>query len=140
MIVFTDEIAELSNEDDELLSILVHEIGHVVQRHSLRTLIQDSILGFVLLSLTGDVTGSSELFLGLPVLMTEMAYSRAFEREADDYALAYLQENNISPYHFANLMKRIEQEMIRKNRTSDKKWQSYLSTHPMTKERIQKFE
>ena len=72
--------------------------------------------------------------------MTEMAYSRAFEREADDYALAYLQENNISPYHFANLMKRIEQEMIRKNRTSDKKWQSYLSTHPVTKERIQQFE
>jgi len=85
-IVFTDEMIQISEHNDELLAVLTHEIGHIVHRHGMRSLFQDSILGFVLMSITGDVSGSSELFLGLPVMLTELAYSRSFEREADEYA------------------------------------------------------
>ena len=46
---------------------------------------QDALLGFGLRALTGDVAGSSELFLGLPVLLTQLGCSRRFEREADRY-------------------------------------------------------
>ena len=91
-IVFTDEMVRLAEHDDELSAVLAHEIGHVVRRHGMRTIIQDSLLGFLILAITGDITGSSELFIGLPVLLTEMAYSREFEREADQYALAYMQD------------------------------------------------
>ncbi|MBW1865814.1 MAG: M48 family metallopeptidase [Deltaproteobacteria bacterium] len=96
-VVFTDEMIQIAEHDDELLAVLAHEIGHIVHRHGMRTLIQDSILGFVLLAITGDVSGSSELFLGLPVLLTELAYSRKYEREADEYALTYMHTNGISP-------------------------------------------
>jgi Zn-dependent protease with chaperone function len=139
-IVFTDEMVLVSENNDELLAILIHEMGHVVHRHSMRTMIQDSLLGFALLAITGDVAGSSELLLGLPVLLTELAYSRQFELEADDYALEWLKANSIDPSHFAEIMSRIESKRGATNEASDKKWLNYLSTHPLTDERIKRFE
>jgi predicted Zn-dependent protease len=139
-IIFTDEMVALSEHDDELAGVLVHEIGHVVHRHGMRTVIQDSLLGFVLLAITGDVSGSSELFLALPVLLTQLAYSREFEREADDYALDYLRSHGTPTTHFANLIRRIDEKTKGKCQASDEKWLDYLSTHPMTEERLKDFE
>ena len=139
-IIFTDEMVRLAGHDDELLAVLTHEIGHVVHRHGLCAVIQDSLLGFALLAITGDAAGSSELFLGLPVLLTQLAYSRTFEREADNYALNYLRANHIPPIHFAHLMRRIEQTASLRSKGSEPKWSGYLSSHPLTTERIQPFE
>jgi Zn-dependent protease with chaperone function len=139
-IVFTDEMIQIAEHDDELLAVLAHEIGHIVHRHGMRTLIQDSILGFVLLAITGDVSGSSELFLGLPVLLTELAYSRKYEREADEYALTTMHTNGISPAHFALLMRRIENQKPTAPDIASGKWINYLSTHPLTEERLKGFE
>lgn len=139
LIIFTDEMVQMAEHDDELLTVLAHEVGHVVYRHGMRTVIQDSLLGFVLLAMTGDVSGSSELFLGLPVLLTEMAYSREFEREADQYALDWLREKKILTVHFVRLMERIEQKIEILFEDSDKKWLSYLSSHPGIKERVEAF-
>lgn len=140
IIIFTDEIVMASEHDNELLAILAHETAHVAYRHGMRTIIQDSLLGFMLLSITGDVSGSSELFLGLPVLLTELAYSREFEKEADQYALDYLRSHNIEPIHFANLIRRIEKTAGGASGLSNNEWTSYLSTHPMTKNRLKRFE
>jgi Zn-dependent protease with chaperone function len=139
-IIFTDEMVRLARHDDELTAVLAHEVGHVVHRHGLRAIIQNSLLGFALLAITGDATGSSELFLGLPVLLTQMAYSRAFEREADRYALDYMRAHDIPPIHFARLMRRIEQTSSPRPKGSEPTWSGYLSSHPLTAERIQPFE
>ena len=139
-IVFTDEMVRLAMNDDELLAVLVHEIGHVVHRHGMRAIVQDSLLGFALLAITGDVSGSSELFLGLPVLLTQLAYSRGFETEADQYALSYLRSHDIAPIHFARLMRRIDKKIAGSSDDSEKKWMNYLSTHPLTEKRLQSFE
>jgi Zn-dependent protease with chaperone function len=139
-IIFTDEIIQLAKHDDELVAVLSHEIGHVVYRHGLQTVIQDSLLGFALLSITGDAVGSSELFLGLPVLLTQLAYSRTFEREADNYALSYLMNHDIPPIHFANLMRRMETSVRGHSEGTGSDWSDYLSSHPMTAERIRPFE
>jgi Zn-dependent protease with chaperone function len=139
-IVFTDEMVALSEHDDGLVGVLVHEIGHVVHRHGMRTVIQDSLLGFILLSITGDVAGSSELFLALPVLLTQLAYSREFEREADRYALDYLRSHGTPTIHFAQLIRRIDEKTKTESVASDEEWLDYLSTHPMTEERLKDFE
>lgn len=140
-IVFTDELIQLAKHDDELLSIMAHETGHLVHQHAMRRIIQDSLLSFAILSLTGDASGVSELFLGLPVLFTEMAYSRDFEREADQYALKYMQTNNIPLNRFSDILMRIEktQKEKRKGKQKDGKWMDYLSTHPSTAERVKLF-
>lgn len=137
-IIFTDEMVRLAAHDDELLAVLAHEIGHVVYRHGMRRVIQDSLMSFALLAITGDVSGSSELFLGLPVMLTEMAYSREFEREADRYALDFLRTEGVAPAHFAHLMARLDPPGGDGGGAAPK-WTNYLSTHPLTEDRIRLF-
>lgn len=137
-IVFTDEMVAIAQHDDELLSVLAHEIGHVVHRHGMRRMVQDSLLSFAILSVTGDASGVSELFLGLPVVLTELAYSRDFERDADRFALDYLHAHQIPWHHFASILTRISEIESEKGQ-EEGKWSNYLSTHPSTPERVAAF-
>ena len=144
LIVFTDGIVKLSEHDDELLAVLAHEIGHVEQRHSLRRLVQNSLFVFMLAMITGDMSGTAEALFGLPVLFAELAYSREHETEADHFALQYLQANGIEPQRFADLMLRLEHlhNSLDGSDAEDpnaQRWKRYLSTHPITQERVQAF-
>ena len=139
-IVFTDEMVKMAEHGNELVAVLAHEIGHIVCRHGMRMAIQDSLLAFALLAMTGDVSGTSELFMGLPVMLTQLSYSREFEAEADGYALEYLRSRSIAPVHFARLMRRIEEKKKSAFGKSESEWAGYLSTHPMTEERVRRFE
>jgi Zn-dependent protease with chaperone function len=145
-VVFTDAMVKLAKDDDELLAVFAHEIGHVKYRHSMQRLIQDSTLAFLLSVIAGDISGTSEVFLGIPIFLTELGYSRKFEREADAYAFDYLRRTGKSTLHFANLMHRLEQsvtckdkdEICKKRAKNSSKWSNYLSSHPPTDERINK--
>ena len=139
-IVFTDEMVKLARNDDELLAVLAHEAGHVAHRHGIQRIIQDSLLAFALMAITGDASGTSQLFLGMPVALTELAYSREFEREADQYALDYLRSHGIPPHRFADLMRRLQQEKQSDGPSRESHWSDYLSTHPDTEERLRRFE
>ena len=139
-IVLTDEMIKLARHDDELLAVLAHEAGHVARRHGVQRIIQDSLLAFAIMAVTGDVSGTSQVFLGLPVMLTELAYSRDFEHEADRYALDYLQSHQIPPRRFADLMRRLQQEKRPDDPDTEGRWSNYLSTHPDTEERLRRFE
>ncbi len=135
-IVVTDQLVMLAKNADEIESILAHEIGHVVHRHTLRQLIQNSTVGLLIMALTGDVSTASALAASLPTLLVEMHYSREFEREADAYALAYLRQMGINPAVFTAILGRIVQdagEGDAENRGG------FLSTHPGLEERAQSF-
>ena len=140
-IIFTDDLVELAEHPDELLAIFAHEIGHVAHRHGLRLVIQDSLVAFAIVLVVGDPAASAELLLLLPVALTQMAYSRDAEREADDYAYDYLTRAGVDVKHFANLMRRMQTvHGVDKDRDGDKGWLDYLSTHPATDERLEQFE
>lgn len=136
IIVVTDELLALGEGNpDGLEGVLAHEAGHGRYRHAARRVIQDSLLTVVIMGVTGDGSGIAELFMGLPVLMSELAYSRAFEREADAYAMAWLDARGKSSEGFARLLINLhEKEGLIKNSSS---WQQYLSTHPLLEERLE---
>lgn len=135
-VVFTDEMVRLAAADEELLAVLGHEAGHVAHRHGFQRVIQDSLLAFALAAVTGDASSTSQLFLGLPVMLTEMAYSRDFEREADRYALDTLAAGGIPARHFADLMRRLSPP----DTGGGGRWSNYLSTHPDMAERLRAFD
>jgi Zn-dependent protease with chaperone function len=136
-IIFTDELVTLAEHDDELLGIMAHEIGHVVHQHAMRRMVQGSMISFAFLALTGDASGVSEIFLGVPVVLTQLAYSRAFEMEADRYALNFLVSRNIPPECFAEILERIDQRyQAQEKEEKESRWTGYLSTHPPTSERV----
>ena len=155
-VVVTDQLIALSTHQDELGSVLLHEIGHVIHRHSLRQMIRHSWLAVLGLLIIGDVSSVGSLVLALPSVLVQSAYSREFESEADDYALERMHDIGLNPLHFANFMERIERcafqqedklpECVRgdaKDETNAKTdgggWLKYLSTHPANAQRIARF-
>ena len=134
VVVITDELVSLARHDNELIAVLAHEIGHVVHRHALRRVLQDSTVVLVIAAVTGDVTSITSLAATIPVVLVEAKYSRDFEREADDYSLQYLRAKDISPRHFADILQRMEHSFPARSELPP-----YLSTHPATEERVQRF-
>lgn len=134
-ILMTDQLVNLSEHDDELVSILAHEIGHVVNRHSMRHIIRNSLWSFLLVWMTGDMSGASVVIASAPVLLIDLRYSREFETEADEYALRYMLDNDIAPERFVNIMERMETA----HRSRGESIPEFLSTHPVTKNRLKMF-
>jgi len=94
IIVLTDELLQRLERDDVVLGVLAHELGHVRQRHGMRMLVQTTLLGAATSVAFGDF---STLLAGAPALLGQLAYSRDFERDADDDAVTMLRANGISP-------------------------------------------
>lgn len=146
MIIFTDQIVNLAEHDDELVAVLAHEIGHIKYQHSLRQIIQNSLLYFTITMMTGDLSSSSDLLVTLPILFMELSYSREYETEADDYARHYMTNQGIPLHRFADLMNRLKDSTPYQSTGSFQEqgdsshWQRYLSTHPLTDERIESFQ
>gem|GEM_PF-3016371 len=70
--------------------------------------------------------------LALPAKLIEAKYSRTFETEADDFARAFLTEQQIPLYHFAAILKALD-----KQSESDEDF-AFLSSHPAMKQRIER--
>lgn len=105
-IVVTDELVRLlADRPDILLGVLGHETGHIHLQHGTRSLVQASVLGAVAALVLGD---AGTLLSTAPVLMGQMAYSRDFEREADEEAMAWLRANQIRPSVMVTLFERLE--------------------------------
>jgi Zn-dependent protease with chaperone function len=86
-VVLTDELVALAETDLEIIAVLMHELGHVEMRHTLRQTLQGALPGLLLAAMTGDV---DSLASGLPAALMQLRYSRQMETEADAYALASL--------------------------------------------------
>lgn len=145
-IIFTDEMIYLSENDDELKTIMLHEIGHVVHRHGLRQLFQQSGLAILILLISGDVSTTSAMILALPGVLLEAQYSQAMETEADTFALNRLAQHQLEAKHFAAIMSRMEGIQNDQNQAlevgdnqENADFSSYFSSHPATQERIQRF-
>ena len=140
-LVFLDDIVELAADDDELSAVLAHEIGHVAGHHGMRRIVQNGLLYWGMMAITGDISAASDTLAGAPAYLMNMAYSRDMESEADDFALQQLHHQGIAPVHFANIMRRLDtaaasEEPARRT----EKLLHMLSSHPDTRERVRKFE
>jgi Zn-dependent protease with chaperone function len=134
IVVMTDELVALSRDDGEIESVLAHEVGHVVHRHSLRMLLQSSASALLMFTLLGDVSSVSTLAASLPTVLVHAKYSRDFEREADDYSYEWLQRRGIPAHRFGDLLQRIEAAQDPDH--DDDRAMSYFSSHPRTQERV----
>jgi len=95
--------------------------------------LQDSGTVVVLIAITGDVSSVISLTAALPNVLVQSKYSRDFEREADDYAFAYLKQRNIPADTLTAILVRMEKKSGESGGVMD-----YLSTHPATKERAER--
>ncbi|WP_312602929.1 M48 family metallopeptidase [Acinetobacter schindleri] len=131
-IILTDELVALAQDDREIMGVLAHEQGHLVQRHSLQQALSSLGFSVILIMITGD---GSDLLTNLPVAMVGASYSRNFEAEADDYALNAMQAQHIPTIHFANFLERLAKDSGEDKEAESSVW-DFFSSHPATQERI----
>ena len=124
-IVITDELITLMPDDDAIMAVLSHELGHLHERHMMRRLVQSAAVGGVTASLFGDV---SSMLVTLPTVLLDLRYSRDAEREADDYAIAMMKANGISLSHMIAGFEKMGKLHAESS--------AYFSSHPLTSERI----
>ncbi len=110
-IILTDQFVILAENQDEMDSVLLHEIGHVVHRHSLEMVVQSTLVTTVVMLVTGDSSGIADMGLGLGALLVSSHYSRGHESEADVYAFERMLLAGIDPQVFSSIMGRMDEYM-----------------------------
>jgi Zn-dependent protease with chaperone function len=133
IIVFTDELVKLARDDREIEAVMAHEFGHQRQRHILRHVLQDSAAALLVAITIGDLSALTSLLAAAPTLLVQMKFSRDFEEEADDFALAYLAKHGIPVETFAAILQRLEAAHPGGRGAPD-----FLSTHPDVRVRIER--
>lgn len=149
-IVLTDEFIRLCETQDEMDSVLLHEMGHVIHRHSLEMVIEATFVTVAIMLITGDNNGIADMGIGLGSLLVSTHYSRNHETEADHYAFKQMLKAGIDPKAFSTILTRItksieelesveEEEVDPQNSEEGGIW-DYVSTHPSTEQRVKQAE
>jgi len=126
-IVLTDELVNLLNNNDELMAVLGHELGHIEEHHFTRRIIQSSAIAAGTALLFGDV---SNVIAGVPTVLLDLKYSRDTESDADAFAVHLLIKNGMSPDNLAQVFEKLSRQQKGVEPVP------YLSRHPLTQERL----
>lgn len=127
-------LIQRTNSDDELASVLGHEIAHIQGHHMARQQQDTKLLSYA---------GMAAMVLALinPVLaagassaagVAQMKYMRQMEEEADFRGLQYMQQAGFDPH----AMPRFFETMQAEERLNSVEVPPYFRSHPMSKERL----
>jgi Zn-dependent protease with chaperone function len=130
-IVLTDELVGLSDDNEMILGVLAHEIGHVERDHSLRQLYRAAGATALIMLIGGDVGGATEDLLLQGSALVTLSYSRGAEAEADRYSVELMHKAGKDPAAISRFFE------ILIDTFGDGGSIGMLSTHPATRERIE---
>lgn len=133
-ILLLDELIALAADDEDVIAVIGHELGHAQGQHGLQLLVRQTLVAAIGAWWFGDV---SSLLAAAPALVAGARYSQQLERAADDYAVALLRANGIPPSRLADMLARLEADH-RKRRGDAPDWADYLASHPSSDERIRR--
>jgi len=106
--IFKGLVDKVSN-DDELASVIAHEIAHVVARHSIKRL-QGSVGYDILRILMAFTKAGSQDARRIDSAFGQliMAYSREDEALADKLSIKYLKEAGYDPWAIVGVLKKLQ--------------------------------
>jgi predicted Zn-dependent protease len=129
-------LIERTDQLDELAGVLGHEIGHVVQRHSVQQLEKQTKTGVAveigcrLTDLCNSDVARAAIQVGGAALFAR--YSRQDEAEADSVALEYVIDAGIDPRGIPSLF----EKLIEERRRSPMRIEGFFASHPLEEDRI----
>ena len=114
MQVWTGLLLRVRNES-QLATVLGHEIGHYLRRHSLQRMRDtvsksNALIFFQLATAAAGLPGAADL-AALAVHGSIAAFSRDNEREADGYGIRFLVENGYNPHEAPKVWDQVKREL-----------------------------
>ena len=97
---------------------------------SLVTTVIAGVVCALLAVVTGDFSGVAA---SVPVVLGMLSYSREFEREADEFAIAFLRSQHVSARPLYDFFVKVRRWQ---SRLEDGQVPDFLATHPSTDERL----
>ena len=131
-IVVTDDLVRVLGDDEAILAVLAHELGHVEERHGLRQVLR---VGGMFLTASLVLGGDDSLLEELATIAVSTAsagYSRDFERDADAFAGRLLESTGRSAKDLADALRALLEDCGEACRGEA----GWLSTHPGIESRI----
>ncbi len=122
--------------DDEasMAGVMAHEFVHADHRHSTNGMTKMYGVQTMLSVIIGDESGVIEDILAqLASGATSLAFSRADEYEADEYAVRFLYETGWDARGVARFFEKMDTE-------DGAEWMKYLKTHPSPDDRVSEIE
>ena len=131
-------LKQLNLSDGEIAALIGHEIGHVLNRHSMKRIIKSKLFGTIMEGLTyednddhqenfGEAIG--EILLRTASYLGELGFSRRDEYEADSTSWDLLIRSKMNPNSVSSMLRKLWQL---EGGTGKTQWES---THPGTKDR-----
>lgn len=132
VILMFSGLLQQADNAEQVAAVMAHEIGHVVNRDSMKKLVREVGLAALLAVSGGDQTAIiREVFRDL----VSTGFSRKQEARADDFCFSLLKRCHLDPVHFAGFMQDlVDPDMDQ----SMKDLLQYISTHPNLTSRIEK--
>jgi predicted Zn-dependent protease len=126
-------LLELAENEAELAGVMAHETGHVVARHSARSLVAAYGLDAIAAMAAGNNPGLvAKIATSIASNGVMLSHSRADETEADEYGARYSGGAGYDPHGLITFFGRLQQK-----EGSSPKLLTYLSDHPATQDRIE---
>ncbi len=135
-VYITRGILALMRSEAELAVVLGHEMGHVNARHSIHRMSEQTVFGLGLAvgsslnKTVADIAGIA----GVGIQLLFLKYSRDDERQADQLGIEYSRKGSYNPGEMIGFFASLEKMG---DLSGSHSIPGFLSTHPLTSERIQ---
>lgn len=130
-IIVLDDLVQLTKTQQQLDSILMHELGHIEQQHVMKTIVRSSLLSLSVAILTGESSGVIDNLAGIGVFVANNGQSQHAEREADRFA-----SDSMWQIHGTNQPMIEMFELLQESSDYEAEIPAWLSSHPELSERI----
>lgn len=138
-----DGLLAYAESEDELATVLAHELAHLSQRHFSRGVEQQKrqtplalaglIAGLVLIATTGSDAGMAVISASQAAsIQSQLRFNRSNEQEADRIGMLTMVSAGMDPHAAPAMFER----MLKATRYNSRNVPEFLLTHPVTESRI----